>query len=106
MSATATAPATDPATPSSTATAPRRPDLAAALRAVRAGRALPSPCVGVCRMDAASSLCLGCWRTLAEIAGWGTASATEQLVCWQRIGQRLGQSASDPATSPAPPQLG
>jgi len=106
MSATATDPACDPASPAATTAALRRPDLAAALRAARAGRGLPSPCVGVCRMDAASGLCLGCWRTLDEIARWGTASAAEQLVCWQRIGQRLAQSASDPATSPAPPQLG
>jgi len=57
-------------------------------------------------MDAASGLCLGCWRTLDEIARWGAASAAEQLVCWQRIGQRLMEAGSDPATSPAPPQLG
>ena len=30
----------------------------------------PSPCINVCRMDAASGLCEGCARTLAEIAGW------------------------------------
>ena len=90
----------------SQATAPRHPKLKAALRQARSGGTVPSPCVGVCRMDAASGYCLGCWRTLDEIARWGAASAAEQLVCWQRIGQRLGQSASDPATSPAPPQLG
>ena len=30
----------------------------------------PSPCINVCRMDAASGLCEGCARTLAEIGGW------------------------------------
>lgn len=36
-----------------------------------------SPCVGVCRMDAAG-MCLGCRRTLAEIARWGTMSNEER----------------------------
>lgn len=30
----------------------------------------PSPCINLCRMDAASGLCLGCFRTLDEIARW------------------------------------
>lgn len=29
-----------------------------------------SPCVRICRIDAASGFCVGCQRTLAEIAGW------------------------------------
>ena len=29
-----------------------------------------SPCTSVCVMDAASGYCLGCLRTLDEIAGW------------------------------------
>ena len=36
-----------------------------------------SPCVGVCRMDA-DGLCIGCRRTLAEIARWGTLSNDER----------------------------
>lgn len=31
---------------------------------------IATPCVKVCVVDGASSLCLGCWRTLAEIGGW------------------------------------
>lgn len=29
-----------------------------------------TPCVKVCVVDGESSLCLGCFRTLEEIAGW------------------------------------
>ncbi len=29
-----------------------------------------SPCISVCTMDASSGLCIGCYRTLDEIAGW------------------------------------
>ena len=84
----ATDPATDPASPSATATAPRRPDLAAALRAARAGHGLPSPCVGVCRMDAASGLCLGCWRTLDEIAHWSVLDEEEKQAIWRALPAR------------------
>ncbi len=33
-------------------------------------RPIATPCVQVCVVDGASSLCLGCYRTLAEIAEW------------------------------------
>ena len=31
---------------------------------------IATPCVKVCFVDGESGLCLGCFRTLAEIAGW------------------------------------
>jgi uncharacterized protein len=37
-----------------------------------------SPCVNVCRMDAASGYCEGCCRSLAEIASWSAYSAAEK----------------------------
>jgi len=36
---------------------------------------IQSPCVNICEMDAASGLCLGCARTIDEIAGWSSGSA-------------------------------
>lgn len=33
-------------------------------------RAIATPCIKVCIVDAESGLCLGCYRTLMEIAGW------------------------------------
>ncbi len=35
--------------------------------------AVPSPCVDICRLDA-RGLCIGCRRTLDEIAEWSRAS--------------------------------
>lgn len=32
-----------------------------------------SPCIKVCRLDREFGLCLGCFRTLDEIAVWGRA---------------------------------
>lgn len=37
-----------------------------------------SPCVGVCIIDPASGYCLGCARTIPEIAGWLDFSAEEK----------------------------
>ena len=34
-----------------------------------------SPCISVCVMDAASGLCIGCWRSLDEIAAWSVLDA-------------------------------
>ena len=31
---------------------------------------LKSPCINICRMDAASGLCTGCFRTIDEITVW------------------------------------
>ena len=37
-----------------------------------------SPCVNVCRMDAASGYCEGCRRTLEEIASWSVYGPDEK----------------------------
>ena len=34
------------------------------------GAAVASPCTSVCTIDAVTGLCVGCYRTLDEIAGW------------------------------------
>lgn len=49
---------------------------------------VPSPCVSVCRMDARSGLCVGCCRTLDEIAGWTRMDDAAKREVWQRIVQR------------------
>ena len=51
--------------------------------------AVPSPCNSVCKMDARSGACLGCGRTLGEIAEWGTAPAERQRVIVQDAAARL-----------------
>jgi predicted Fe-S protein YdhL (DUF1289 family) len=37
------------------------------------GAPAPSPCIGTCRLDT-RQICVGCRRTLAEIAEWSQAS--------------------------------
>jgi predicted Fe-S protein YdhL (DUF1289 family) len=37
-------------------------------------RPIATPCIKVCAVDGVSGLCLGCHRTLPEIAGWAKLS--------------------------------
>lgn len=37
-------------------------------------RSIATPCIQHCVVDGASSLCLGCFRTLSEIGGWSALS--------------------------------
>ncbi len=41
-------------------------------------RRVISPCVAICRLDAAGRVCLGCKRTSTEIARWTTMSEDER----------------------------
>jgi predicted Fe-S protein YdhL (DUF1289 family) len=41
-------------------------------------RSIVTPCVKVCVVDGASSLCLGCFRTLSEIGGWSGLTDAER----------------------------
>ena len=50
--------------------------------------ALPSPCISVCRMDEPSGLCVGCLRTLDEIAAWGMLDDAGKRDVWFLIEQR------------------
>ena len=49
---------------------------------------IPSPCIGVCRLDLASRLCEGCLRTTAEIARWPVADNEERLGILQQLRER------------------
>lgn len=49
---------------------------------------IPSPCINICRMDALRGQCTGCYRTLAEIAGWAQADAPTRLAILARVRQR------------------
>lgn len=55
-----------------------------------------SPCINVCKMDSASGLCLGCYRSLEEIAAWGRASEAQRIAILQQVKARV-----DAGTVPA-----
>ena len=49
---------------------------------------IPSPCIGVCRLDRTTGLCAGCMRTSAEIAAWPGADSAERLAIVLRLRER------------------
>ena len=51
---------------------------------------VPSPCICVCTMDQATGLCIGCYRTLDEIAGWSGMDDAQKREVWRRLGERVG----------------
>jgi len=38
-----------------------------------------TPCIDICQIDPATQSCIGCLRTLDEIARWGGMAETERL---------------------------
>jgi predicted Fe-S protein YdhL (DUF1289 family) len=51
-------------------------------------RAIATPCIKVCIVDAESSLCLGCYRTLMEIAGWARLPEDERARLMTELPER------------------
>ncbi len=49
---------------------------------------VPSPCLNVCRMDDATGVCVGCFRTLEEIADWGGADDGRRLAILAAVERR------------------
>ena len=49
---------------------------------------LPSPCIGICRIDTRSAFCSGCLRTIAEITEWGAVDHQRRRQVWLDIMQR------------------
>lgn len=55
---------------------------------------VPSPCLSVCRMNEATGMCEGCWRTIDEIGQWSSADDSTKRAIWRRIEQRITASPS------------
>jgi len=54
-----------------------------------------TPCIKVCAVSSATGLCIGCGRTLKEIAAWGGLSERERRAIMAELPHRL-------AAAPAP----
>ena len=52
---------------------------------------LETPCINICLLDDASRTCLGCGRTLAEIAAWATMSDAERRAIMVALPDRKNQ---------------
>src|SRR4029453_828991 len=63
-----------------------------------------TPCIAVCMMDPRTRLCLGCGRTLPEIARWHRMDTAERRSVMARPAARLadaGLAPPEPAAGPA-----
>jgi predicted Fe-S protein YdhL (DUF1289 family) len=54
--------------------------------------AVPSPCVDICRLDA-QGLCVGCRRTIDEIAEWPRASEARRREILRELELRTAAAA-------------
>jgi predicted Fe-S protein YdhL (DUF1289 family) len=50
-----------------------------------------SPCVGVCKIDDATGFCLGCARTLTEVAAWTSLTEFAKGEVWAKLPERLAK---------------
>ena len=64
---------------------PLRTDTAAT---AKTDEGVPSPCINLCRMSAASGYCEGCLRTIGEIAGWSQYSDIQKRAVLARLPAR------------------
>ncbi len=60
-----------------------------------------TPCIAVCFIDPKAKLCLGCGRTLPEIARWHKMDNSERLAVMATLHQRM-QDAGLPIPAPRP----
>jgi len=69
-----------------------RPARAIGAEQDEAGADVASPCINVCKIDAASGLCEGCLRKLEEIASWsGLSSAQKRALLVQLPSRKRAQ---------------
>ena len=58
-------------------------------------RPIRTPCVQVCAIDGDSGLCLGCFRSLAEIAGWSKLTDEDRATIMGELPGRRGRIAPE-----------
>ena len=59
-----------------------------------------SPCKNICRMHAPSGHCVGCGRTLDEIALWSVLDDDDKRAVWALLPARLDKLPPLPTDAP------
>lgn len=58
-----------------------------------------TPCVAICVIDPKAKLCLGCGRTLQEIARWGRMESEERLSIMATLETRMTDAGFAPPST-------
>ncbi len=58
-----------------------------------------TPCIAVCIIDPKTGLCLGCGRTLPEIARWPHMQSAERLALMARLPHRMADAGLAPVAA-------
>ena len=61
---------------------------------------ISTPCIKVCIVDGGRGLCLGCGRTLSEIAAWGRLSELERRAIMARLADRMSAAGLPAPATP------
>ena len=56
-----------------------------------------TPCIAVCMMDPRTNLCLGCGRTLPEIARWHRMDSAERQTVMAGLAARMSEAGLVPS---------
>ncbi|HEY0104506.1 MAG TPA: DUF1289 domain-containing protein [Rhizomicrobium sp.] len=61
---------------------------------------ISSPCNKICVIDGLADICIGCGRSLPEIARWGRMSEDERLAIMATLPERMrAKGFTPPATT-------
>jgi len=55
-----------------------------------------TPCIKVCAVSGETGLCIGCGRTLSEIASWGGLTEPERQTIMAALPARLARAEKAP----------
>ena len=55
-----------------------------------------TPCISVCQIDPRTNLCLGCGRTLPEIARWSAMDSAERHAVMAQLSARMIEAGLQP----------
>jgi uncharacterized protein len=58
-----------------------------------------TPCIAVCLINPKSDLCLGCGRTLPEIARWHRMESAERLAVMAKLPRRMADAGLAPTAA-------
>ena len=60
---------------------------------------IETPCTKICTLDSGRSRCIGCGRTVDEIARWVSMTAAERAAIMAALPARLARRAGVPAAA-------